>query len=69
MKLSNKTYDILKWAVMIALPAFATFYTTVGKIWGWPLTEEIVATIMAGTTFLGISLQISSAKHKAEDTK
>lgn len=63
MKLSNSQYDKLKLAVMVILPAFATFYTTVGKIWNWPLTTEIVATIVALTTFLGASLQISSKNY------
>lgn len=34
MKLTNKTYDILKWIVVIVLPAAATLYAALGGIWG-----------------------------------
>lgn len=66
MKLSNKTYDILKYIALIALPAIATAYTALGEVWGFPLVTEIGTTIMIVDTLLGALLQISSASyHKA----
>lgn len=60
MKLSNSTYDILKYIALIVLPAVATLYAVVGKIWGLPYVTEIPATIMAVDTFLGALLKIST---------
>ena len=62
--MSNKVYDILKWVVMIVLPAISTLYFALSSIWGWPYAEEVVGTIAAVTTFLGALLGISSAQYK-----
>lgn len=64
MKMSNKVYDILKWIAMYLLPALGTLYFTIAGIWGFPYGEEIVGTITAVDTFLGILLGISSAQYK-----
>ena len=66
MNLSNITYDILKWATTVALPALATLYLTLATIWVLPYGSEVAATITAVVTCLGIMLQISSAKYAAE---
>ena len=62
--MSNKVYDILKWIVMIVLPASATLYSVLAGIWGFPYGEEIVGTITAVAAFLGSVLMISSAQYK-----
>jgi hypothetical protein len=64
MKLSNKAYDTLKWIAMILLPACATLYFALAGIWGFPYGEEIVGTITAVDTFLGVILGISNANYK-----
>lgn len=64
MKMSNKTYDILKWIAMIVLPAVATLYFALASIWGLPYGEQIVGTITAIDTFLGALLGISTAQYK-----
>lgn len=66
MKLSNKTYDILKEIALTILPAIAFLYATLGKIWGLPYVSEIPATIMAIDTFLGACLHISNAEYKKD---
>lgn len=65
MGLSNKTYDVLKWIAMIALPALGTLYFALAGIWGLPCGEQVVGTITALDTFLGALLGISSASYKA----
>lgn len=62
----NATYDSLKWVALLGLPAVATFYATVGTLWGLPQTTAVVATITAFDTMLGTMLGISSAKHNIE---
>lgn len=60
MKIPDKYYDILKWIAQILLPALATLYFAVSKIWGLPYGEEIVGTIAAIDAFLGALLGIST---------
>lgn len=61
--MNNKTYDILKWIAQILLPALATLYFGLAGIWNLPFSEEIVGTITAIDTFLGIILGLSSANY------
>ena len=41
MKLPDKVYDVLKWVVMIVIPALTTAYVGLAAIWGWPLATEV----------------------------
>lgn len=59
-KMSNDTYDILKYIAQIVLPACGTLYSAVSGIWGLPYGEQIVATIMAVDLFMGAILKIST---------
>ena len=61
--MSNKVYDVLKWIAMYLLPALGTLYFALASIWGLPYGEQIVGTITAIDTFLGVILGISSAKY------
>jgi len=61
--ITGKTYDVLKFCAMVAFPALGTLYFTLAAIWGLPAAEEVVGTIVAIDTFLGIVLQISSSKY------
>lgn len=65
--MSNKTYDILKWVAQYLLPALATLYFAVAKIWGLSYGEEIVGTITAVDTFLGVLLGISTANYNKQN--
>ena len=63
MKLSNKVYDVLKWIAMYLLPAVGTLYFALSGIWGFPYGEQVVGTITALDTFLGVILGISTATY------
>lgn len=67
MKLSNKTYDVLKWITQYLLPAAGTLYFAVAGIWGLPYGEQIVGTITAIDTFLGVILGVSASTYAKED--
>lgn len=60
MKLSNRTYDILKWIALVVIPASATLVLTVGKIWGLPYYDNIGATISAIGLFIAAIIGVSS---------
>lgn len=64
MKVSNKVYDVLKWVVMVALPAVTALWLALSGIWGFPYAEPIGATLGAVTAFLGALLGISSIQYK-----
>lgn len=63
MKMTNKVYDILKWIAQYFLPAIGTLYFALAGIWGLPYGEQVVGTITAVDTFLGVLLGISSAQY------
>nr|DAP58859.1 MAG TPA: holin [Caudoviricetes sp.] len=67
MKMTNKTYDILKWIALILLPALATFYAAIAAVWGLPYTEQVVGTITAVDTLLGTLLKISSDNYNKQE--
>ena len=64
MKFNNKTYDILKYIALIALPALQVFWLTIGKIWNIEYTVEIGATIGAVALLLGTLLGVSNKNFK-----
>lgn len=66
MILSNKAYDILKWIALYLLPALGTLYFALSQIWGFPYGEEVVGTVTAIDTFLGVILGISTANYRKQ---
>jgi hypothetical protein len=65
--LTNKTYDILKFIAQILLPAIATLYFALARIWNFPYAEEVVGTISAIDVFLGALLGISTAEYRRRE--
>ena len=68
MKFSNKTYDFLKWVAQYLLPAAGTLYFALAGIWGFPYGEQVVGTITAIDTFLGVILGISTIQYNKSDS-
>ena len=64
MKMSNKTYDILKWVALVALDAIGVFYKAFAGIWALPLGDEVLATCAALSLLLGTLLGISNANYR-----
>lgn len=68
--MSNKTFDILAYIQRIILPAVATLIATLGQIWHWSAPiEQVVLTITAVDTFMGVILRISSNQYYKADTE
>lgn len=63
MKLSNRTYDWLKWVSMIAIPSVEAFWLTVGKVWCFPHLTEIGTTIAAVGVLIGALIGVSSQNY------
>lgn len=66
MKITNKVYDIIKWIVVIVLPAIITLYSTLGGIWNFPYVNEIVGTLAAIDVFLGVIMKVSGFSYNKE---
>lgn len=66
MRMRSELYDKLKWVAQILLPALGTLYFALAGIWGLPYAEEIVGTITAVDTFLGVLLGISTYRYKKD---
>lgn len=69
MNMSNKTYDVLKWIAQFLLPAAGTLYFALAGIWGLPYGEQVVGTITAIDTFLGVLLGLSTASYNKDNGK
>ena len=65
--LSNKVYDVLKWIVMIAIPALTTAYVGLAAVWGWPCPDAIAKTSAIICTLLGALLGISTAEYNRRE--
>ena len=61
--MNEKVYKILKQVAQIYLPALGTLYFALAGIWNLPYAEQVVGTITAVDTFLGVILGISSASY------
>jgi len=66
MKISNELYDILKWVVIVVIPALTTAYVALAGIWNWPFAAEVAKTSAAVCTLLGAILGISTAQYNRE---
>lgn len=66
MKMCNKVYDVLKWIAMVGLPALGTLYFALAGIWDLPYAEQVVGTVTAVDTFLGVMLGVSSMHYKKQ---
>lgn len=62
MKLKNKTYDNLKWVLLILTPAVELLITTLGGLYNFD-TKLINGTISAIATFLGALIGVSSSNY------
>lgn len=63
MKISNQTYDVLKWIALVALPALLTFYGVVGTTCNIPYTETVLTIGSAFDVMLGTLLGISTTAY------
>ena len=65
-EMSNKVYDVLKWLVLIVLPACSGLYAALAGVWCWGYVEQVTTTISAVALFIGALIGVSSANYKKE---
>ena len=67
--MNKKLYDALKFVAQILLPASGTLYFALAAIWGLPAAEQVVGTIVAVDTFLGVLLGLSARSYNNSDER
>lgn len=67
--LSNELYDILKLLALIIFPALGTLYYTLAQIWGFGGAEQVVGSIVAFDTFLGVIIKLGDVSYNASEGK
>ena len=68
MVFGDKAYKVLKWIALYLLPALGTLYFALASIWGFPYGEQVVGTITAVDTFIGVLLGISTHNYNGDGT-
>lgn len=63
MIFNDRVYQVLKWICLVCLPAIATLWFALGKIWGFPYLAEVEGTIIAIDTFLGALIGVSTISY------
>lgn len=63
MILNDKIYSIIKWLVLVVMPALSVLVSVLGKTYGWSGTDLTVTTLNAVTVFLGAITGVSSVKY------
>ena len=61
LSFSSKLYNVLKSIAQVWLPALGTLYFALSGIWGFHDATQVVGSITALDTFLGVVLAISTA--------
>lgn len=67
--LSDGVYNLLKTFALLYLPAAGTLYFALAGIWHLPNPDEVVGSITAVDTFLGVVLGLSSVSYNKSDAK
>ena len=67
--LKGSVYDTAKQAALVWLPSLGTLYFALAGIWGLPAAEQVVGSIVALDTFLGVVLHISNTQYNNSEAK
>ncbi|ATN93674.1 holin [Streptomyces phage Scap1] len=67
--LGDSAYNKLKQSTTVVLPAIGALYFALAQIWHLPKAEEVVGTVAAVNTFLGLVLGISTRSYNRSDVK
>ncbi|QBZ73589.1 holin [Streptomyces phage RosaAsantewaa] len=67
--LGDNAYNRLKQSTTVIIPAVGALYFALAQIWHLPKAEEVVGSLAALNTFLGVILGISTRSYNKSDTK
>ena len=64
--MSDKTYEVLKWLCVLALPAIADFIKFLFPTWGLPYGDPIAETLRQVALLIGILIGISTVQYNKQ---
>lgn len=63
MKLSDKVYNVLKWVVLICIPAFTSAYVGLDSLFKWGYGDIVAKVSAIICTLIGALIGISTAEY------
>ena len=69
MVLNDKVYEVLRWVVIVVIPALIVLYGVIGNTCHIPYTEVVLTIAGAVDTFLGTIFGISKLSYDAKQKK
>lgn len=69
MKLPDKVYDVLKWVVLVCIPAFTTAYVGLDALFGWGYGDVVAKVSAIVCALIGSLVGISTAEYNRTKTE
>lgn len=69
MKLPNKVYDVLKWVVLVCIPALTTAYVGLDALFGWGFGDVVAKVSAILCALIGSLVGISTAEYNRTKTE
>jgi hypothetical protein len=63
MKLSDRLYNVLKWLVLVCIPALTTAYVGLDAIFKWGYADTVAKVSAIVCTLIGSLIGISTAEY------
>ena len=67
MKLSDRVYNVLKWLVLVCIPALTTAYVGLDSLFGWGYADIIAKVSAIVCTLIGTLVGISTAEYNKDN--
>lgn len=68
MKLPDSVYTVLKWLVLVCIPAFTTAYVGLDAVFGWGYADTVAKVSAIVCTLIGALIGISTAEYNRAQT-
>lgn len=65
----NKVYNVVKYLVLIAIPAFSTAYFALGDTLGLPAADQVVKTLTVVAALLGSLVGLAARGFNSSDAR
>ena len=68
MKLTNETFDFIRFLAETGITAIGAFYAALAEIWSLPYGKAVMASSLALSTLVGVFTEYQRKKHKTQTT-
>ena len=66
MKLTNDTFDFIRFLAETGITAIGAFYAALAEIWSLPYGKAVMASCLALSTLVGVFTEYQRKKHKQQ---